>query len=33
MCLQALHGFARERLLDEATQGEIGNLLVGESCK
>jgi hypothetical protein len=26
MCLQALQGFAREKLLDEPTQGEIGNL-------
>ncbi len=33
MCLQALQRFARERLLDEPMQGEIGNLLVGESCK
>jgi hypothetical protein len=33
MCLQALQCFARERSLDEPTQGEIGNVLVGESCK
>jgi hypothetical protein len=33
MCHQALYRFARERLPDEAMQGEIGNLLVGETCK
>ncbi len=30
MLLQTLHRLAGERLPDEATQGEIGNLLLGE---
>jgi len=30
---QALHHLAGEGFLDEATQGEIGNLLVGEFCQ
>ncbi len=33
MHLQSLHLLAGERLLDKATQGEIGNLLVREFCK
>ncbi len=33
MHLQALHPLAGERSLDEAMQGEISNLLVGESCQ
>ena len=33
MRLQALHHLVREGLLDEAREGEIGNLLVVELCQ